>query len=53
MLNYMVSVDFPIHLDPRMSASEKISIFFQIYYPGKQVVVLLYDLPYRGFGQIT
>ena len=36
-----------------MSASEKISIFFQIYYPGKQVVVLLYDLLYRGFGQIT
>ena len=37
---YMVSVDFPIHLDPRTSPSEKISIFFQIYYPGKLVEVL-------------
>ena len=50
---YMVSVHFPIHLDPRMSASEIISKKFQIYYPRKQVVVLLYDLYYSGFGQIT
>ena len=48
----IVSVDFPIHLDPRTSTNAKISIFFQIYL-GKQVEVLLYDLYYSGFGPIT
>ena len=51
--NLIVSVDFPIHLDPRTSTNAKISIFFQIYLPDKQVEVLLYDLYYSGFGPIT
>ena len=45
--------NFPIHMDPRTSPSEKISIFFEIYCPGKQVVVLLYDLLHSDFGLIT
>ena len=44
VLNFMVIVDFPIHLDPRTSPSEKISIFFEIYYQGKEVEVLLSKL---------
>ena len=51
VLNYMVSVDFPIHLDPRTSPSEKISIFFEIYYPGKRVEVLPSKLLSSDFGQ--
>ena len=47
----MVSVDFPIHLDPRTSPSEKISIFFEIYYPGKRVEVLPSKLLSSDFGQ--
>ena len=51
VLKYMVIVNFPIHLDPRTSPSEKISIFFQIYYWCKPVEVLLYDLLYSDFGR--
>ena len=48
---YFVPGQFPIPLDPRMSPSEKISIFFEIYYPTKLVEVLLYELPSSDFGQ--
>ena len=41
VLNFMVIVDFPIHLDPRTSPSEKISKFFEIYYWSKRVEVYL------------
>ena len=51
VLNYMVSVDFPIHLDPRTSPSEKISKNFEIYYPGKRVEVLPSKLLSSDFGQ--
>ena len=42
---------FPIHMDPRTSPSEKISIFFEIYYQGKEVEVLLSKLLSSDFGQ--
>ena len=51
--NLMVFRHFPIHLDPRTSTNEIFSKIFESYYPGKPVEVLLYDLPYSGFGQIT
>ena len=51
VLKFMVFRHFPIHLDPRTSPSEKISIYFEIYYPGKPVEVLLYKLPSSDFGQ--
>ena len=51
VLNFMVNVDFPIHLDPRTSPSEKISIFFEIYYWCKPVEVLPSKLPSSDFGQ--
>ena len=51
VLNYMVSVNFPFHLDPRTSPSEKISIFFEIYYPGKPLEVLPSKLLSSDFGQ--
>ena len=51
MLNYMVSVDFPIHLDPKTSPSEKISIFFEIYYRSKGVEILPSKLLSSDFGQ--
>ena len=53
VLKNVVPPIFPIHLDPRTSPSEKISIFFEIYYQGKQVEVLLYDLLNSDFGPIT
>ena len=40
VLKFMVNVNFPIHLDPRTSPSEKFSIFFEIYYEDKHVEVL-------------
>ena len=51
VLNFMVNVDFSINLDPRTSPSEKISIFFEIYYPGKRVEVLPSKLLSSDFGQ--
>ena len=51
VLNFMVIVDFPIHLDPRTSPSEKISKIFEIYYPGKRVEVLPSKLLSSDFGQ--
>ena len=51
MLNYMVPRHFPIHLDPRTSPSEKISIFFEIYYEDKEVEVLPSKLLSSDFGQ--
>ena len=50
---YIIFRHFPIHLDPRIAPSEIFSKIFESYYPGKPVEVLLYDLPYSGFGQIT
>ena len=38
-------------MDPRTSPSEKISIFFEIYYPGKRVEVLPSKLLSSDFGQ--
>ena len=49
--NNLVNVNFPIHMDPRTSPSEKISIFFEIYYQGKEVEVLLSKLLSSDFGQ--
>ena len=51
VLKYMVSVNFPIHLDPKTSPSEKISIFFEIYYEDKHVEVLPSKLLSSDFGQ--
>ena len=51
--NLIVSVDFPIHLDPRTKPSEKFSKFFDTYYQSKLVEVLLYDLLYSNFRLIT
>ncbi len=51
VLNFMVNVDFPIHLDSRTSPSEKISKIFEIYYPGKRVEVLPSKLLSSDFGQ--
>ena len=42
--NYIVSVNFPIYLDPRNSLSEKNSKHFHVYYPRKQDLVLYYEL---------
>ena len=49
--NNLVNVNFPIHMDPRTSPSEKFSIFFEIYYQGKEVEVLLSKLLSSDFGQ--
>ena len=51
VLKYMVIVNFPIQLDPRTSPSEKVSIFFEIYYRGKQVDVLYIISNVSNFGQ--
>ncbi len=51
VLNFMVIVDFPIHLDPRTSPSEKISKNFEIYYPGKRVEDLPSKLLSSDFSQ--
>ena len=51
VLNFMVNVDFPIHLDPRSSPSENFSKNFEIYYPGKRDEVLPSKLPSSDFGQ--
>ena len=40
----MVSVNFPIYLDPRSSLSEKNSKKFNVYYTRKQDLVLYYEL---------
>ena len=48
---YMVFRQFPIHLDPRSSPSEKFSKFFEIYYQPKLVEVLPSKLPSSDFGQ--
>ena len=49
--NNLVNVNFPIHMDPRTSPSEKISIFFEIYYEDKRVEVLPSKLLSSDFGQ--
>ena len=46
-------VNFPITLALRTSPSEKFSKIFFVYYPAKQVEVLLYDLLNSDFGPIT
>ena len=46
-------VNFPITLALRTSPSEKFSKKIFIYYPAKQVEVLLYDLLNSDFGPIT
>ena len=47
----MVFRQFPIHLDPRSSPSEKISKNFEIYYRSKRVEVLPSKLLSSDFGQ--
>ena len=51
VLKYLVSMHFSIHVDPRTSPSEKISIFFEIYYQDKHVEVLPSKLPSSDLGQ--
>ena len=51
VLDFMVNVDFPIHLDPRTSPSEKISKNFKVYYGCKPVEVLPSKLLSSDFGQ--
>ena len=51
VLKFMVIVNFPIHLDPRTSPSEKISKNFEIYYRSKRVEVLPSKLLSSDFGQ--